>query len=76
MVRQKGLWPDYLDTSFDQLVATLASGLPKVRNEQAAHGQGAKVRSVPDFVAAYALHLAGSKIRLISEAAGYDATRL
>jgi hypothetical protein len=41
VVRSNGLLPDYLDTSFDQLAGTLASGLPKVRNEAGGHGQGA-----------------------------------
>ena len=41
IVRDNGLLPDYLDNSFDQLLATLKSGLPKVRNEEGAHGQGA-----------------------------------
>ncbi|WP_397577163.1 STM4504/CBY_0614 family protein [Sphingorhabdus sp.] len=68
LVKSNGLWPDYLDGSFDQLIATLSSGLPKVRNEAAAHGQGAELRSTPSYVAAYALHLAGAKIILISEA--------
>ena len=30
IVRENGLLPNYLDNSFDQLVATLKSGLPKV----------------------------------------------
>lgn len=68
-VRAEGLWPDFLDASFDQLLATLNSGLPKVRNEQGAHGQGSAVRKIPDYVAAYALHLAAAKIRLVVEAA-------
>ena len=40
VIRQHNLWPNYLDNSFDQLLATLSSGLPKVRNEEGAHGQG------------------------------------
>ena len=68
-VRAEGLWPDYLDASFDQLIATLSSGLPRVRNEEGAHGQGATLRTTPPYVAAYALHLAAAKILLISEAA-------
>ncbi len=47
-------FPDYLDKSFDQLIATLSSGLPRVRNEEGAHGQGAKPRATPPYVAAYA----------------------
>ncbi|HEY6916919.1 MAG TPA: hypothetical protein VI381_04690, partial [Allosphingosinicella sp.] len=68
-VRAEGLWPDYLDNSFEQLIATLSSGLPKVRNQEGAHGQGGQVRSVPPYVATYALNLAASKIRLVAEAA-------
>ena len=68
IVRAGGLWPNYLDASFDQLLATLTSGLPKVRNEQSAHGQGGQRRTTPPYVAAYALHLAAAKIIFISEA--------
>ncbi len=69
VARARGLWPDYMDNSFDQLVATLQSGLPKIRDNDASHGQGAKPREVPAYIAAYALHLAASKIVFISEAA-------
>ena len=68
MVRAHGLLPDYLDASFDQLVATLKSGLPKVRNQGGVHGQGAIPRETPDYVAAYALHLAAAKILFLVEA--------
>ena len=68
VVRANGLLPDYLEASFDQLAGTLKSGLPKVRNEACAHGQGARPRETPDYVAAYALHLAAAKILLLVEA--------
>ena len=67
--RANGLWPDYLDASFDQLLATLQSGLPKIRDNDASHGQGAQPKAVPAYIAAYALHLAASKIVFITEAA-------
>ncbi|MCP5397640.1 MAG: hypothetical protein H6918_13160 [Sphingomonadaceae bacterium] len=69
VARSNNLWPDYLDASFDQLAATLQSGLPKIRDNDASHGQGAKPKKVPDYIAAYALHLAASKIVFIVEAA-------
>ena len=69
IIRSKGLWPDYLDGSFDQLLATLASGLPKVRNDAGAHGQGPEPKRVPSYVAGYALHLCAAKMILLSEAA-------
>lgn len=69
VARANRLWPDYLDASFDQLVATLQSGLPKIRDNDASHGQGAAPKDVPAYIAAYALHLAASKIVFIAEAA-------
>ncbi len=68
VVRTNGLWPDYLDGSFDQLVATLASGLPRVRNDAGAHGQGSEVRSIPPYIAHYALNLCAAKIVLLTQA--------
>ena len=68
LVRSKGLLPNYLENSFEQLAATLKSGLPKVRNEEGAHGQGASPRETPDYVAAYAIHLAAAKILFLAEA--------
>ena len=69
VAKANALWPDYLDASFDQLVATLQSGLPKIRDNDASHGQGATPKNVPGYIAAYALHLAASKILFITEAA-------
>jgi hypothetical protein len=68
VVRAEGLWPDYLDGSFNQLVATLASGLPKVRNDAGAHGQGSEVRTVPAYIAHYALNLCAAKLALLAQA--------
>jgi hypothetical protein len=68
VLKSNGLFPDFADQSFDQLIATLKSGLPVVRNETGGHGQGSKPVEVPEFVAVYALNLAASKIRLLYEA--------
>lgn len=62
LLQEKGLFPDYLDKSFEQLLATLKSGLPQVRNNQGGHGQGKDVQETPAYVASYALHLAATKI--------------
>jgi hypothetical protein len=69
VAKSNSLWPDYLDNSFDQLVATLQSGLPKIRDNDASHGQGSTPKEVPSYLAAYALHLAASKIVFIVSAA-------
>ena len=72
VLRAQGLLPDYLDKSFDQLVATLSSGLPQVRNVKGAHGQGPQRTETPEYVAAYALHLAASNIVFLVDAMEED----
>ena len=62
VVRHEGLLPDYMDGAFEQLAATLKSGLPAVRNAVGSHGQGATPVKTADHVAAYALHLAAAQI--------------
>ncbi|MBR0986540.1 STM4504/CBY_0614 family protein [Bradyrhizobium liaoningense] len=68
VLRREELFPEFADQSFDQLVATLKSGLPSLRNETGGHGQGATPIVVPEYVATYALNLAASKIRLLIDA--------
>lgn len=67
------LIPDFLQTEFTALKATLESGLPTARNKRAGHGQGEKPRLIPDYFAAYALHLAAANILLLVRA--YQAHR-
>lgn len=67
-LKGNGLFPGFADQSFDQLIATLKSGLPVVRNETGGHGQGAKPVEVAEYVGVYALNLAASKIRLLYDA--------
>jgi hypothetical protein len=69
VARAHALWPEYLDSSFEQLVATLQSGLPKIRDNDASHGQGSKPKDVPASIAAYALHLSAAKIVFIASCA-------
>ena len=59
--------PD-LQSQFSALRSTLESGLPTVRNRKGGHGQGAKRVTVPEYLAAYALHLAAANIVLLVEA--------
>lgn len=73
VARENKLWPDYLDNSFDQLTATLQSGLPQIRDKTAAHGQGPVPTEVSSYLAAYALHLAATNIVFLVSAA--DAPR-
>ena len=68
LLRREGLFPDFVVLSLEQLLATLKSGLPVVRNEIGGHGQGSAPVEVPEYMAVYALNLAASKIRLLYEA--------
>lgn len=71
VAKRNELWPAYLDRSFDQLVSTLSSGLPEVRNNSGAHGRGPNDNSVPGYVTSFALNLCASKIAFVVEAAEY-----
>ena len=67
VIRANGLLPNYLDASFDQLMAAMKSGLPVVRNKAGGHGKG-NGPATPPHIAAYALHLAAANIVLLVEA--------
>lgn len=62
VIKEKGLFPDYLSPSFDQLVAVLKSGLQVLRNNEGAHGQGVESKKTPDYVAGFTLHLSAAYI--------------
>ena len=62
------LIPKALQSEFTALRATLESGVPTVRNRLAGHGQGATAVEVPDYLAAYVMHLAAANIVLLVEA--------
>jgi AbiJ-like protein/uncharacterized protein DUF7014 len=60
LVIEKRLIPVYLKSSLD--------GLATLSNRSSRHGQGAQVRSMPPYLAAYALHLAATNIVMLVEA--------
>lgn len=60
----EGLIPAEMASHFSGLRATLEGGLPTLRNRTSGHGQGSNLISVPDHLAAYAIHLAASNIVL------------
>lgn len=62
------LIPRYLQSHLSGLKKVLASGVPTVRNKEAGHGQGAEPVDVPEYLAAYVLHLTASNIVLLVEA--------
>ena len=64
------LIPAEMQSHFTALRSTLESGLPTVRNRggRGGHGQGSDIVEVPDYLAAYCLHLAATDIVLLIEA--------
>ncbi len=62
------LIPLEMQSHFNSLRTTLESGVPTLRNRRAGHGQGSGTVEVPDYLAAYALHLTASNIVLLINA--------
>ena len=68
IVLKNELIPKYLQSHLSGLKRVLESGVPTVRNKEAGHGQGSEPVNVPEYLAAYALHLTASNIVLLVEA--------
>jgi hypothetical protein len=62
------LIPTYLQTQFTSLRSSLESGVPTVRNKLGGHGQGSQPCIVPQYFAAYQLHMTASTILFMIEA--------
>jgi hypothetical protein len=65
---QNNLIPSYLQTQFSSLRQSLESGVPTVRNKLGGHGQGSQQIIVPQYFAAYQLHMTASTILFLVEA--------
>lgn len=68
IVLNQGLIPVFMESHFSGLKSALGSGLSTLRNRRAGHGQGPEKIVVPEYVAAYALHLTASNILLLANA--------
>ncbi|MEX2158033.1 MAG: hypothetical protein WEB04_01370 [Dehalococcoidia bacterium] len=64
----QGLIPQGLQAQFSALRGLLESGVPSIRNRMGGHGQGSDPVSVPDYVAAFALHNAAANMVFLMEA--------
>ena len=56
------LIPTFMQSHFTGLRATLEAGVPTARNKLSGHGQGTQQHDVPEYLAAYILHLTASNI--------------
>ena len=78
IVFDKELIPDFMKSHFTGLRkaldvrkglrSALESGVPPLRNNLSGHGQGREEVTVPEYMAAYALHLTASNILLLAKA--------
>jgi hypothetical protein len=67
-VFDKGLIPPFLQTQFNNLRGLLESGAPTVRNKAGGHGAGGEKRDVPEWLAAYVLHVVASNMLMLASA--------
>jgi len=66
IVFERELIPTFMQSHFSALRSTLEAGVPTIRNRLSGHGQGSEEISVPESIAAYALHLTASNILLLA----------
>lgn len=64
---ENGYIPSYMSTHFHAVRSALESGLPTLRNKESGHGQGEKVKVVPESYAKYALNLACTNILFLAD---------
>jgi hypothetical protein len=70
-VFSNGLIPGYLQSHFSGLRCALESGVPTIRNREGGHGSGEKPNEVPEYLAAFQLHLTASAIVFLIRADEY-----
>jgi hypothetical protein len=68
IVLREELVPSYLQNAFSGLRAVLEGAVPTARNRTSGHGQGPAPTEVPDYFAAYVLHMTASNIVYLVEA--------
>jgi hypothetical protein len=68
IVFERKIIPLFMQVHFTALRSTLEAVVPTVRNRLSGHGQGTEKATVPESVAAYALHLTASNVLLLTRA--------
>ena len=63
-----GLIPSFWQTHITSLQSLLESSIPPARNNLAAHGDGSSPTTVPQYLAAYMLHMTASTIVFLDSA--------
>ena len=57
ILKKENFFPAYMNNHLDNVINTLISGAPTVRNKEAGHGQGSEITEVPDCLVDYVLGL-------------------
>ena len=65
---KNGLIPQFWQKHYSSLEDLLRSSVPTARNKLSGHGQGSDIKSVPDYLVAYMLHMTASAIVFLVEA--------
>ena len=65
------LVPSFWQGQFSALQSMLGSSIPTARNRMSGHGQGIEERDIPEYLAAYMLHMTASTILFLVEADKY-----
>ena len=65
---ENNLIPLYWQSHYSALRSLLESSVPTARNKLSGHGQGSDIKSVPDYLVAYMLHMTASAIVFLVEA--------
>ena len=68
IVLRNGLIETFMQEHFTGLRQTLVGGVPTLRNNLSGHGQGSEDVPVPEYIAAYVLHLTASNILFLAKA--------
>jgi hypothetical protein len=68
VVRREGLFPDYLEGYFNNLMGVMKAGVPKIRDREGGHGAAPGDAPVPDHIGAFALHLTAANIVMLVKA--------
>jgi hypothetical protein len=63
-LRNRGLFPQYLDDGLNTYIALLKTGLPGIRNNAGGHGAAPDTAAVENYMGAYAIHLTAANILL------------
>ena len=65
---ENGLIPSFWEQQYQSLRSLLESGVPTGRNNLSGHGRGTNPRIVPDYLAAYMLHMTAAAIVFLADA--------